>query len=519
MRLTDISIRALKSPEKGAVIFPDDSIPGFGVRVSEGGTKSFVLTHGPRRQRETIGRVGVISLSDARAEAKRRLAEYTLGKEKPRTISWDAAKEEYLEERKPHLKARTCEGYEYHLNRHFRYGATRLSDISPHDLADSLKKLKHSQGTHHGAFCALRAFISWAHRKHYLDRNPMERMETPPPCRPRDRILTDDELRRVWLASRDDTFGRIIKLLILTGQRRGEITNAQSYNRYTYVDNRPLSFTDPTGHGGCQSNSAETGCWNPGSQADGTDPLVHPEMEGVFILGGSQTAPSAGAASVRLATNSDGMTAQQFDKSGNEIGAVTGAASSRQAPENSIGGTETAAASYANATPVTPASQTETVVVEGKKSHPPVQEMRVNIIPVRIPHVNNAVKFMLDHPAPHRGAFVQVIDSHVKNPDGSTKRFKHFGEEWPVSEGHQQSDYSIANGYDDSFGVLNSGGSSGDFVIHGEVRYFDAVDLTAPEWQVGNEPDSGNIPSKQGDPGLPLDKATPAQSRDLIVPF
>jgi integrase len=29
----------------------------------------------------------------------------------------------------------------------------------------------------------------------------------------------------VWLASRDDTFGRIIKLLILTGQRRGEITN------------------------------------------------------------------------------------------------------------------------------------------------------------------------------------------------------------------------------------------------------------------------------------------------------
>ena len=73
MRLTDPTIRSLKAPAEGALIFPDDIIPGFGVRVSEGGTKSFVLTHGPRRKRETIGRVGVVSLTDARAEAKRRL--------------------------------------------------------------------------------------------------------------------------------------------------------------------------------------------------------------------------------------------------------------------------------------------------------------------------------------------------------------------------------------------------------------------------------------------------------------
>ena len=57
MRLTDITIRSLKAPTQGAIIFRDDMIPGFGVRVSEGGTKSFVLTHGPRRERETIGRV------------------------------------------------------------------------------------------------------------------------------------------------------------------------------------------------------------------------------------------------------------------------------------------------------------------------------------------------------------------------------------------------------------------------------------------------------------------------------
>ena len=49
-------------------------------------------------------------------------------------------------------------------------------------------------------------------------------MQAPPACTPRDRILTDDELKRVWLTAGDDTYGKIVKLLILTGQRRGEIT-------------------------------------------------------------------------------------------------------------------------------------------------------------------------------------------------------------------------------------------------------------------------------------------------------
>lgn len=78
MRLTEISIKALKTPRRGAAVFYDDGLTGFGVRVSEGGTKSYILTHGRRRQRETIGRVGVLALHEARAEAKRRLAEYRL---------------------------------------------------------------------------------------------------------------------------------------------------------------------------------------------------------------------------------------------------------------------------------------------------------------------------------------------------------------------------------------------------------------------------------------------------------
>jgi integrase len=167
--------------------------------------------------------VGVITLAEARHEAKIRLAQYTLGKDKPKAIGWTAAKDEYLAERAPKLSPRTYESYAYFLDRIFRYGTTKLSDLTPHDLADSLAKLNHAPVSQRYAFGTIRAFMRWAHRKHYLDRNPMERMQSPHPYVPRERVLTDAELARVWKAAGDDTFGKIVKLLILTGQRRGEI--------------------------------------------------------------------------------------------------------------------------------------------------------------------------------------------------------------------------------------------------------------------------------------------------------
>lgn len=224
MKLTDITIKALKAPPKGSKIYFDDTLPGFGVRVSRGGTKSFVLTHGPRRERETFGRVNIISLQEARQEAKRRLAQYTLGRDKPRSIAWNSAVEEFLGEKSQTLKPRTLQDYKYHLDRHFRYGETKLTDLTPHDLQRSLSRLAHAPAHRSDAFVTVRVFINWAYRRHYFDRNPMERMQCPKGYRARDRVLSDEELARVWKAARDGTFGQIVKMLILTGQRVGEIT-------------------------------------------------------------------------------------------------------------------------------------------------------------------------------------------------------------------------------------------------------------------------------------------------------
>jgi integrase len=224
MRLTEISIKALKTPRRGAAVFYDDGLTGFGVRVSEGGTKSYILTHGRRRQRETIGRVDVLALHEARAEAKRRLAEYTLGRDKLRSISYSDAVEKFLGGVATTCKLRTHADYEYFLKRFVRYGDMRVSDISPHDINATVERLAHSPSVQHRTYAVLRAFLRWAHRKHFLDRNPMKRMQAPPDSRPRERILSNDELARVWRAAGDDAYGRIVKLLILTGQRRGEIT-------------------------------------------------------------------------------------------------------------------------------------------------------------------------------------------------------------------------------------------------------------------------------------------------------
>jgi integrase len=225
MRLTDITIRSLKAPQEGAVIFHDDHIPGFGVRVSKGGTKSFVLTYGVLRARETLGRAGVVSLHHARAEAKRRLAEYTLGRERPRSMRWQDAVEEYLAEVAAKRKPRTHQSYQYSLGRHFKYGATKLSELTSREIHKSLDRLKSTPSEQQHAFVALRAFMRWAYRKHYFDRNPIERMRPPHSYIARQRVLTNEELKLIWNAAGDSAFGRIVKLLVLTGQRVGEISN------------------------------------------------------------------------------------------------------------------------------------------------------------------------------------------------------------------------------------------------------------------------------------------------------
>ena len=80
MKLSDMTIKTLEAPRSGQRTYFDDTLAGFGCRVSMTGGKSFVVIHGRSRQRTTIGKYGIVTLADARKRAREILAEQVLGK-------------------------------------------------------------------------------------------------------------------------------------------------------------------------------------------------------------------------------------------------------------------------------------------------------------------------------------------------------------------------------------------------------------------------------------------------------
>jgi integrase len=242
MRLTDISIRALKAPPKGQVTHADDTLPGFGIRVSQGGTKTFVVVHGPTRQRTTVGRFPVISVADARAEARRLLAEATLGKHRPKTVSFDRAKDEFLEHCQRKNRPRTHNDYT-RLLKHFPFGSTRLGDITKADIKRKLAKMDKTPAEQFHALVVVKIFFRFAVRQDYLDHSPCEGLQPKEPLKSRDRAFSSDELKAVVKLALVEPFpwGPIMLLLILTGQRRGEVGQL----RWEWIDREAKTITLP----------------------------------------------------------------------------------------------------------------------------------------------------------------------------------------------------------------------------------------------------------------------------------
>ncbi|MEI7711559.1 MAG: integrase family protein, partial [Rhodospirillales bacterium] len=178
MRLTDIVVRSLSPPERGAKVYPDDQVDGFGVRVSQGGTKAFVLTHGRGRERITLGRYPIVSLADARTEAKRLLAERTLGKHRPQRMSFEDALKLYVTTHlQPKTRPITAKGTEALIRNHFaRVKHKSLEDVRAQDVTAVTDKLlaKGQPGAAAHAFTAVKGFLRWCVRRRYLQHDPIE---------------------------------------------------------------------------------------------------------------------------------------------------------------------------------------------------------------------------------------------------------------------------------------------------------------------------------------------------------
>lgn len=72
---------------------------------------------------------------------------------------------------------------------------------------------------------ALRKLFNWALERDLIETSPCDRVKPPSPEKSRDRVLSDDELRALWIAAEELgwPFGRHMQMLVLTGQRRDEV--------------------------------------------------------------------------------------------------------------------------------------------------------------------------------------------------------------------------------------------------------------------------------------------------------
>ena len=136
----------------------DTTVKGFGVRVSPKGTRTFIALIGSGK-RHKIGRYPLISLSDARNEARKQLAKKTLGTyEKPNTLTFAQALEKYLKECEAKNRPRTVHEYKRHLA-YFPFKDRRLTTIRKLDVATQLDTIT-AKGERAHALVSVKVFFS-----------------------------------------------------------------------------------------------------------------------------------------------------------------------------------------------------------------------------------------------------------------------------------------------------------------------------------------------------------------------
>jgi integrase len=111
-----------------------------------------------------------------------------------------------------------------------RWGTRRIGDITDTDIIEVLDRVSgYAPILANRLHAVLSGLFTWARKKRLVAANPCAGLDRPAEERSRDRVLDDKELRKVWLAAGElgHPYAGVVRLLILTGQRRNEIAEAR----------------------------------------------------------------------------------------------------------------------------------------------------------------------------------------------------------------------------------------------------------------------------------------------------
>jgi integrase len=135
--------------------------------------------------------------------------------------------DEYLAAKERDVRPRTFRELKRYLTGSFfkPLHAIPVDTVSRRDVAARLVTITREHGSIVAARAraALSTFFVWAMQMGIVENNPIIGTIQPKDSKPRERVLSDNELATIWNACKDDDYGRIIRLLILLGARRQEV--------------------------------------------------------------------------------------------------------------------------------------------------------------------------------------------------------------------------------------------------------------------------------------------------------
>jgi integrase len=236
MKLTRANIAKLVLPPgKDEAWFWDDDIHGFGLRIRDGGSRVLVFQykHQNRTRRITLGHCSALDPATARKTASELYARTKLGQDPAAERDERRTDETFGSYIKPFLnwqRSRVRPSTLRHLERHLLINLSSLhrlpfASVTRRDVATQLSRLSEQSPVQaNRTRSSLATFLNWAMREGLTEAN-VALLTNKNAEQPRERVLSNGEIRILWNALPEGDFADIARLLVLTGQRATEISD------------------------------------------------------------------------------------------------------------------------------------------------------------------------------------------------------------------------------------------------------------------------------------------------------
>lgn len=232
--LSSSFMNELKPDQKRQVDYHDQHTIGLAVRISPAGKKTFCVFYrvGRRLRRYSIGTYPAMSVDAARERASQVLRSASAGCD-PADESRTATVESFGELARVYLEKHAVKKRSGAEDRRIvaryllpAFGDTEVGHIRRDEIRDMLAEIAADAPVMANRVLAcVRKIFNWGIANEYVKRNPCTLLAPPGEEVRRERVYSDDELKRIWKAADGEAWvaADLIRLQLLTGQRVGDL--------------------------------------------------------------------------------------------------------------------------------------------------------------------------------------------------------------------------------------------------------------------------------------------------------